>query len=195
MVSQVKIFLVDDDPFSLNSYKEQLHNYGFGNVSAMTSGEECLRRMNEKPEVIFIDHHMDEMNGLELLQKLRRYYPGVRLVIVSGRQCVRTAVNALKLGAHDYILKGDEEVKRMRHIVKQTYLDKRSPEKRSFLEPYKKMSPLVLLIILLFALQTSVLVYYFYDSLYHAFICMLLLLTASGIGLFVSERWKNPELK
>ncbi len=195
MLSKTNIFLVDDDPFSLHSYQEQLKNFGFERISVMTSGEECLRKMEEKPEVIFIDHHMDDMNGLELLQKLKHYYPEVKLVIVSGRQCVRTAVNALKSGAYDYILKGDEEVKRMRHIIKQVYLDKRAPDRhRSFLEPYKKVGPLVLIVILLFILQTGVLVYYYYDSFSSAVLCVLLLTILSLTGLFISDRWKKIKL-
>lgn len=194
MKTEIRIFLVDDDPFSLNSYKEQLENYGFHNIKLFSSGEDCIRHLNEKPRVIFLDYSMDQMNGLDVLQKIKRYYPQVKVVIVSGRECVNTAVNSLKCGAHDYILKGEEEVKRMRHILKLVDLeDRRQVRKKALWHRILDVNPLTLFVTLLFVLQSGVLIYY-YTSFIPSLISTVILLLFTGIAFMLTRQKKNSEL-
>lgn len=188
MKSDIKIFLVDDDPFSLYSYKGQLEHSGYKNIWVLRSGEDCIRHLGEKPQVIFLDHQMDQLNGIEVLQKIKRYCPEVRVVIVSGRDCVNTAVNSMKLGAYDYILKGEEEMKRMLSILRQINLDKiETIRNKTVLSPLKDLTPLVIFISLLLILQSGVVIYY-YSSLMVSVLSLMVL--TLGVGLVLTRSHK-----
>lgn len=116
MESNIRIFIVDDDEFSLNMYGQYLRKSGFTNVELLNDGEKCHRRLNERPQLIFLDHMMDEISGMELLQKIRKWDPSIPVVIVSAQENIKTAVSFIKQGAYDYITKGDDELLRMKTI-------------------------------------------------------------------------------
>ncbi|MEN7549942.1 response regulator [Rapidithrix thailandica] len=114
---QFKIFLVDDDVFTLNLYQQHLNNLGFFDVSTFHSGTACLEELMQKPDVIFLDHNMDTLTGFDVLKKIKRFDPNVFVVMVSAQEELKIAVDALKYGAFDYIIKGDQEVEKMRQVL------------------------------------------------------------------------------
>lgn len=117
MENPVNIFLVDDDLFSLNIYRQGLENLGYNKVSLFLNGTICLSNLNQKPDIIFLDHNMDDLTGFEVLKKIKRYDPNVLVVIVSAQENMKIAVDALKYGAFDYIIKGDNEIEKMQNVI------------------------------------------------------------------------------
>lgn len=117
MENSANIFLVDDDLFSLNIYRQGLENLGYNKVSLFLNGTICLSNLNQKPDIIFLDHNMDDLTGFEVLKKIKRYDPNVLVVIVSAQENMRIAVDALKYGAFDYIIKGDNEIEKMQNVI------------------------------------------------------------------------------
>jgi DNA-binding NtrC family response regulator len=112
-----KIFLVDDDVFYLSLIEQKLVNFGYENVSTFTNGVDCLNALGEKPEVIFLDHQMDTFTGYEVLKKIKRYDPNIFVVMVSGQEDIKTAVDTLKHGAFDYILKSDHDEQKIGEVL------------------------------------------------------------------------------
>ena len=112
-----KIFLVDDDLFSLNLYRQHIRNLGYQDITTFENGTTCLNQLNQNPEVIFLDHNMDVLNGFELLKKIKRFNPNTYVVMVSGQEKLQTAVDALRYGAFDYIIKGDHETDKMSKVL------------------------------------------------------------------------------
>ena len=117
MENSVNIFLVDDDLFSLNIYRQGLENLGYHKVSLFLNGTICLNNLNQKPDIIFLDHNMDDLTGFEVLKKIKRVEPNVFVVIVSAQENMKIAVDALKYGAFDYIIKGDNEIEKMQNVI------------------------------------------------------------------------------
>lgn len=117
MENQTKIFLVDDDLFSLNVYRQNVENLGYNDVSLFLNGTICLNNLHQKPTVIFLDHNMDDLNGFEVLKKIKRYDPNIYVVIISAQENMKVAIDALKYGAFDYIIKGDNESEKMKHVL------------------------------------------------------------------------------
>lgn len=115
--TSLKIYVVDDDLFSLNLYKQHLHNLGYENVSAFDNGVACLNALTGQPDIIFLDHGMDILNGVEVLKKIKRFNPDIYVVFISAQEDVSTAVNSLKYGAFDYIVKGDKDMQRMEAVL------------------------------------------------------------------------------
>lgn len=117
MKKDIKIFLVDDDLFSLNIYRQGLENLGYENISLFLNGPTCLNSLHIKPDIIFLDYNMDGLTGFEVLKKIKRYDSNVFVNIVSAQENMKVAVDALKYGAFDYIIKGDDEIEKMNNVI------------------------------------------------------------------------------
>jgi DNA-binding NtrC family response regulator len=105
---QQKIFLVDDDPFCLILMEHVLRSSGYPKVSAFESGAACLDALTEEPDIIFLDQVMDSVSGTDTLKAIKRFNPDIYVVFVSGQQQVEVAVESLKFGAFDYIVKDEQ---------------------------------------------------------------------------------------
>lgn len=118
MSNNPKIFLVDDNLFSLNLYHKSLETAGYTDVSLFTNGSLCLNNLHQKPDIIFLDHNMDDdLNGFEVLKKIKRVDPDIYVIIVSAQESMGTAIDSLKYGAFDYIIKNEQEIKRMTSVL------------------------------------------------------------------------------
>ena len=117
MENRVKIFVVDDDLFTLNIYRQGLENFGYQNITLFLNGTVCLNNLNKKPKVIFLDHDMNELSGFEVLKKIKRYDPNIYVILVSAQEKMNVAIDALKYGAFDYIIKGDDDLDKMQKAL------------------------------------------------------------------------------
>ncbi|MEZ0486655.1 response regulator [Fibrella aquatica] len=121
----LSIFLIDDDPFCGQLYEQHIRNLGHTNVTLFSDGQECLNHLTDQPDVIFLDYRMEPMDGLEVLRKVKRFNPDIYMVVVSGQDDMKVAVNALKYGAFDYIIKDDNDLEKIETVLKkiQTVMD------------------------------------------------------------------------
>lgn len=103
----LKIFVVEDDPWygQLMHYNLSL-NPDF-QVKLITNAKECLSRLHENPDVICIDFTLPDMMGDELLKKIHEVNREIPVLIISGQEQIDIAVQLIKLGASDYMIKND----------------------------------------------------------------------------------------
>lgn len=113
----LRIFLVDDDPFCLEIHRQYLHNIGYHQIQTFQRGQDCINRLTERPDVIFLDYHMETMNGLEVLKKIKRFDPDIYVVLYSSQDNMQVTINTLKLGAFDYIIKNENELERIKDVL------------------------------------------------------------------------------
>ena len=162
----MKIFVVDDDEFSLNRYGHYLQQIGYPNVSLINEGEKCVARLQEEPDIIFLDHHMQDLSGMETLQKIKKYNPYIKVVIVSAQENIRVAVSFIKQGAFDYIVKGDDEMLRMKAILKKIDPEDLQVKQKRWLSRFDRSSTLTATIaVILLITQCAFVLYYFSNSL------------------------------
>ena len=117
MENQFKIFIVDDDIFCANLYEQYLKNMNYTYITCYSNGNDCLINLNQKPDIIFLDHNMEDMTGFEVLKKIKRYNPNIYVVMVSGQENIKTAVDALKYGAFDYVIKDSNVCDKMTQVI------------------------------------------------------------------------------
>jgi len=98
------IFVVDDEPESGGLLTYYLEKAGY-EVEQFSNGPDCLKAMDRKPGVICLDMQMPEMDGLEVLKRIKAMNSKLGVIMVTSNNVVDTAVQALKLGASDYIIK------------------------------------------------------------------------------------------
>jgi two-component system, NtrC family, response regulator AtoC len=105
------IYLVDDDQNLRNIVEEWLLAEGF-DVSSFADGLECLSSLAEEtPELICLDLNMPGLSGLATLQRVHERYPAIPVVVLTADDSASTAVQAMKLGARDYLTKPLERVR------------------------------------------------------------------------------------
>ncbi len=99
------ILIVDDEALTLRTISRALRDEGFEVFVAMT-GEEALETMaRERPELALLDIVLPGIDGIEVLRQIKRTAPQTVVVMMSAYHVVDRAVEAMKLGAHDYLTK------------------------------------------------------------------------------------------
>jgi DNA-binding NtrC family response regulator len=101
-----KIFVVDDNSLFLKVLYKTLELNEMYEVIPISSGRECIERLNEQPDIVSLDYTLPDYNGKEILEIIKQQLPDTQVIIVSGQNDISTAVNLLKIGAYDYIVKG-----------------------------------------------------------------------------------------
>ena len=104
-MSKGKILVIDDEDIVLKSCHRALTPEGY-DVKIAKSGVEGLKMLeNELFHVALIDVKMPDMDGMEVLKKIKERWPDVVVIIITGYSAIATAVSSIKLGAFDYIEK------------------------------------------------------------------------------------------
>ena len=114
---QLKIYIVDDDLFYLNTLVQHIRNLGYETVEIFTNGTAFLECIKEKPDVVFLDYKMDVLSGYDVLKKIKRFDPDIYIVMLSGQIAIQPAIDSLKHGAFDYIEKGNSEQMKIRMVL------------------------------------------------------------------------------
>jgi len=113
-----RILVADDEEAARRSLGQILSEDGF-QVFLASNGEEALRLVaQESPDILLTDLRMPSMNGQELLERVRQGYPDVAVVIMTAHGTIRSAIQALREGAEDYLTK-PIEVEELEHLLSQ----------------------------------------------------------------------------
>jgi DNA-binding NtrC family response regulator len=105
MEKKKKILVIDDEQIILDSVKKILGSEEFEVDPAISSREGLERAMKQGYDLVLTDIRMPEIGGMRILRDIKRSKPGTPVVIFTGYATVQSAVQAMKLGASDYIEK------------------------------------------------------------------------------------------
>jgi DNA-binding NtrC family response regulator len=104
-MTKAKILVVDDEQIVLKSCQKILEGGGH-QVFIALSGPEALDLLAKEPvDIVITDIKMPGMDGMEVLERVKEKYPDILVIIITGYSTVQSAVQAMKLGAFDYIPK------------------------------------------------------------------------------------------
>ena len=99
------ILVLDDEALTLRTISRALRDEGFEVLLAMT-GEEALKiYAEEKPDLMMLDVVLPGMDGIEVLRNIKKQNPSAIVLMMSAYHMVDRAVEAMKLGAYDYLIK------------------------------------------------------------------------------------------
>jgi two-component system, NtrC family, response regulator AtoC len=115
--SVFKIFILEDDTW----YGSMLEHYLSLNpdyeVKRFESPAKFFAALHENPQVITLDYSLPDCDGAEVLRKIKEYNNHIQVIIISGQEDVATAINLLKNGAFDYIVKDDDTKDRLWNTI------------------------------------------------------------------------------
>ena len=113
----IKIFTIEDDPRYLKYLDYVLGLNPDFEVSFFKTGKSALDHLHENPAIITLDYTLPDISGEEVLKQIKEYNPDIPVIIISGQEEIGTAVNLLKLGAYDYIIKDEETKDRLLYAI------------------------------------------------------------------------------
>jgi DNA-binding NtrC family response regulator len=102
---KIKILLVDDEMDFVETLAERLQLRDF-DVTTALNGQDALKLVKERDfDVIFLDVKMPGMDGIEALKQIKNLKSLPQVVMLTGNATVETAIEGMKVGAFDYIMK------------------------------------------------------------------------------------------
>jgi DNA-binding NtrC family response regulator len=103
-----KVFVVDNDLFSLAIYEQQLRNMGCTDIVSFENEVECVKKLKEQPKVIFLDYRTNPQRGIAVLKTIKRISPRSYIIFITGPSGTLESLYSLKFGAFEYIIKDQQ---------------------------------------------------------------------------------------
>ena len=106
MPRPVNALIIDDEPHVILLLRGLLKQLGIETIWDAADGSAGLDKASSlKPDVVLLDLNLPQIDGLEVLAKLREKHPGIPVIVVSAQSTLRTINRARELGAVSYVLK------------------------------------------------------------------------------------------
>jgi DNA-binding NtrC family response regulator len=141
-----RVLVVDDDADVGGLLREALSRWGY-DVTLAANGREAVRLISHQIfDAALVDIWMPEMDGLQVLDEIKRHDPALEVVMMTGDPMVETAVQALKSGAYDYLIKPlnlDEMQVLMQQVLEKRFLSREVHSLRSRLADHLAVKDLV----------------------------------------------------
>lgn len=116
-----KILIVDDNAVLCDVLTQVLAEEGYAADTALTA-EDALERMGRDPyELLLVDIKLPGMNGIELLREAKVRAPGTDVVTITSYASMETAVEAIRLGARDYLIKPFDQLEIVTRVVNRIF--------------------------------------------------------------------------
>jgi len=122
-MEKIKILLVDDEKEFVETLSERIRMREHDSDVAL-NGEQALKKMDDDlPDVVVLDLKMPGMDGMEVLRRIRKAYPKVQVIMLTGHGSEKDEEEAKKLGAFEYLQK-PVEIDTLMKKVKKAYKSK-----------------------------------------------------------------------
>jgi two-component system response regulator AtoC len=117
-MDRLKIFIIEDDPFYGEIIQYNLSLNPDLDVQLFNTAELFFKKIDENPDLITLDYSLPDMTGEAVLKRIKRTHPHIPVVVVSGQEDLKTAIQLLKDGAYDYLTKDEDTKDRIWNIIK-----------------------------------------------------------------------------
>ena len=117
MKEHFKIFVVEDDEWYNRLLVHSLEMNPDFEVKGFLTGSDLLKNLHEAPDVITLDYRLPDTRGNELLRKIRQTDESIEVIIISEQDDVQVAVDLLREGAFDYLVKNEEIQARLHNVI------------------------------------------------------------------------------
>ena len=119
---KIRVFIVDDDVIFLKLLKMDFLQYPEYETISFPTGELCLEKLNELPDVIILDYYLNgldihAMNGIEILDKIKAYNPDIPVIMLSSQDKIEVAIECMHHRAFDYVVKSETAFMRIQRII------------------------------------------------------------------------------
>ncbi|MBK7691944.1 MAG: response regulator [Bacteroidetes bacterium] len=159
------MFIIDDDPVQTEMIKDYLGERYIFELKTFQNGEEALPQVEAlKPEIVVLDYHLSAnnaaaKNGVEILKEIKKISPATKVVMFSGQDNINIALDSMRNGAYDYIIKGETAFNKMETTVNRLG----EMHKLESINTAQKRTIMILSIVIAAALALGILYFFFGD--------------------------------
>src|SRR5262245_48211992 len=139
MTSLGHVLVVDDERILADSIAAYLEHHGFSTVVAFSGEDGIARAEAASPDVAVVDVRLPGINGIDVLRRLREMLPTIEVLMVTAHASVASAVDAMKLGAFDYVMK-PVDLDELRFIVDKARSHQRMRQELTYLKARDRRS-------------------------------------------------------
>ena len=118
MSGNFNVFVVEDDQFYSEVLEYHLSLNPDLSVTTFSTAKEFLKNLDKNPGVITLDYSLPDMDGKEVLRRIKEHNSDIPVVMISGQENIKTAITLLKDGAYDYIVKDEDTKDRLWNTIK-----------------------------------------------------------------------------
>ncbi|WP_319481727.1 sigma-54 dependent transcriptional regulator [uncultured Draconibacterium sp.] len=115
-----KVYIVEDNVLYARVLKKQLMDDQL-QVKVFHNGTDFINAMSEKPDVVTLDYTLPDMTGKEVLAKIQEKIPDTHVIVISAQDDISTAIELMKNGAYDYIMKAPDTREKLSNIIRNIY--------------------------------------------------------------------------
>ncbi len=118
----IQIFLVDDDIVFLKLLEIEFSQNANFIIHTFATGELCLANMDQLPDVVILDYHLDgvnknAMNGIQTLDNIKAMHADIPVIILSSQDKIDVAIDCMHHHAVDYVVKSETAFMRLQKII------------------------------------------------------------------------------
>jgi DNA-binding NtrC family response regulator len=117
------MFVIDDDPVQTEMIKDYLKERYIFEMKTFENGEQAIPEIKAlKPEIVVLDYHLNSStpnakNGIEVLKDIKEACPGTKVIMFSAQDNINIALDSMRNGAYDYIIKGETSFNKLENTV------------------------------------------------------------------------------
>jgi two-component system OmpR family response regulator len=119
------VYLVDDSEVYLSAleYALQDNKENKFKIKTFSTGEECLQQIYvSAPDIVVVDYYLNStsptaMNGIKVLDKIKAFNKNINVIMLSSQEKLEVAVNSIKFGAYDYVIKNESAFLRIKFLI------------------------------------------------------------------------------
>lgn len=127
-MDKIKVFCLEDDLIFAKLLKYRLSLDPEFEVKSFHTAKDLIDSVSEVPDIITVDINLPDMQGSEVINKVREHLPNVTILVISGQEDIKVAASLFRMEIYDYIIKDDNTLDRLWNVVhniaKQIYLEK-----------------------------------------------------------------------
>lgn len=141
------VFIVDDEPMHAQMMEDHLKTkYPNFEIFKYITGEECNDNMDKNPSIVILDYHLDAINksarnGVQTLEHIKRKYEDVDVIMISGQDKIDVAIECMRAGAYDYIVKNETSFLRTENALERLFKHRSVVES---LNSYKRLNRILI---------------------------------------------------
>jgi CheY-like chemotaxis protein len=128
MSAQKLIFIVDDDPFINTLVTNRFASEGY-QVEAFENGEDCLKSLTKKPDLIILDYffvsdNKELMNGMKIFERIKETSPNTPVIMLSGQDKGEIVLELARKGIDDYVIKDNNLIDNLNNAISEHFKGK-----------------------------------------------------------------------
>jgi len=115
-----KVYIVEDNELYARVLKKALTDEKL-QVKVFHNGTDFINALHDKPDVVTLDYTLPDMTGNEVLMKIQQIHPDTQVIVISAQDSIDTAIELMKNGAYDYIMKAPDTREKLINAINNIY--------------------------------------------------------------------------